>query len=84
MKSRRIRNREKAILMRKNSKMALNNVKIAVHWKDSKGNPQSMIYKTLAEAEYLRKYLLKQGANLADIEFAVVKEVANEPEQSIK
>lgn len=69
---RRVSKREKAILRRKNSKMSLKNTRVAVHWKDLKGNRHSKIYPNLADAEYARKYLIKNGAAPEDIELAIV------------
>ena len=74
--------REKAILRRKLSKMALINTKIAVHWKDMKGENRLKIYNNLDEAERAKKWLIDQGISLADIELAVVKEKTNEPERT--
>jgi hypothetical protein len=71
--------REKAILSRKLSKMALKNNKIAVHWKNLKGENCQKIYNDLAEAERAKKWLVEQGVSVADIELAVVKEKTNEP-----
>ena len=76
--------KEKAILRRKLSKMALTNTKIAVHWKDTKGENYQKIYNNLTEAERAKKWLIDQGISLADIELAVVKEKTNEPERAFK
>ena len=76
--------REKAILRRKLSKMALINTKIAVHWKSLKGEKCTKIYNNLEEAERAKKWLIDQGISVADIELAVVKEKINEPERTSK
>lgn len=74
--------KEKAILRRKLSKMALINTKIAVHWKNLKGENCQKIYNDLAEAERAKKWLVEQGISVADIELAVVKDKINEPERT--
>lgn len=74
--------REKAILRRKLSKMALINTKIAVYWKNPKGENRLKIYNSLDEAERAKKWLIDQGISVADIELAVVKEIINEPERT--
>lgn len=60
--------------------MALINARVAIYWKDKKGVQHSKIYPNLADAEYARKYLIKNGADPAQIELAIVKEAKNEPE----
>ena len=62
--------------------MALKNNKIAVHWKNPKGENRQKIYNDLAEAERAKKWLIEQGISVADIELAVVKEKINEPERT--
>lgn len=63
--------------------MALINAKIAVHWKDTKGENRLKIYNSLDEAERAKKWLIDQGISAAGIELAIVKEKINEPERTI-
>lgn len=60
--------------------MALNNTRIAVYWKDKKGNSHRKVYNDLSGAEQARNWLIKQGLSVGDIELAIVKETINEPE----
>jgi hypothetical protein len=74
--------REKFQQIKNLAEMALKNNKIAVHWKNLKGENCQKIYNDLAEAERAKKWLVEQGVSVADIELAVVKEKINEPERT--
>lgn len=64
--------------------MALINTKIAIHWKNLKGENCQKVYNSLDEAERAKKWLIDQGISVANIELAVVKEKSNEPERTVE